>query len=221
MEGESTDDGNKKRNYATIADDDEQDSVLSEPDAKRAKLVERLYCASQSSSEDDEIPNETASWWRKFYNVPSHLHIDTIMMNEETFLKTVLPPIDPKWNDKVMYAMSYVGCRSTSLWTHFECVTKEEDKAIKAFIANDPDFEIGLGSLEGKHSDVRMRWVDVVKWESSDPRVLQEHKPVQNDYTEQLLRRAIPSDSEDEDDEDDRDDEEEENFIQSTATLQE
>jgi hypothetical protein len=197
-------DANKKRSHCDESETKDE-PILAEPEAKRPKLIDLTNTepedpqdsddksVSSMSSEDDEEgpPKHTASWWRDFHSVPAEYHTSAIMLREKTFLDLVLPPVDPKWKNKVMYAMSYVGSRANSIWKHYGCVTKEDFATIKAFIAANPEFEFSLGELEGKHSDVRVTWKDVVDWESSDPRDLQEYDPLFNDgYAEIILINA-------------------------------
>jgi hypothetical protein len=181
------------------------------PDAKKQKVVDveneapdgsgtdvdshiSIDDSISSSDEQEPVVERGISWWKSFYNTPSRFHATALAEPTlESFLDKVMPPVNEKWKNKVMYFMSHHGSRGRTEWAEAEYATIEEDAALKKYLSENPEYEVSLGELEGKHSDVRVSWSDLVDWETRDPRVMEEHNPMHAamGYLETVMMRAM------------------------------
>jgi hypothetical protein len=126
---------------------------------------------------DRPVVTHSVKWLRSFYEAHSKLHAEVVAAPSiEAFLDKVLPPVDCKWHDKIMYAFVYSG-RGELKWKHYMWVTAEQDVLVKNFIQNHPNFVIYLGRTIAGDAEEVMIWSKSFKWETSDPRIMQDHNP--------------------------------------------
>lgn len=154
----------------------QQDAAASESQESISSESEACSESSECNTEDGEV-KRSLSFWRTFYRTPARYHELVKQCGDvEAFIDKVVPPVSESQRNAVMYAFEYTN-RGGCVWRHYELVSKDEDAAIKDYIRRHPYYELSLGSLEGKHSDVRMCWDDVLAWETDDPRIMDEYDP--------------------------------------------
>lgn len=146
------------------------DSTLSEDDATS-------LCLPTDEKEHALEISHSPKFWNKFFLISQTVHQHAAKFTSATeFMDSFFPPVNPKWKDRVMYAFVYHG-EYTKTWKYYQSVTRAQDLAIKAYVKKHPRFEIAFGNLEGKHSNVTVRFVKLVEWETSNPRLMEYYDP--------------------------------------------
>lgn len=138
--------------------DEEDDKVLVPPPLQR--LLKPL-----------DILDKSLAWWREFYQIahqyPDYAKNALWAQDEAAFCNALMLNEDDAKQFENTYVLhfSYDPYYAAGVWEEYIWITKQSYDLIQAYLEEHPNFEIDLGSISGKYSDVRVRWDDLLEEE--------------------------------------------------------